>query len=174
MIETTIEEALGKQINQEFTAAYNYLGMAAYFDSQSLDGFASWMQIQHDEEVDHGMRLFRYLLDRGGKIELDGIPAPRTEYKNSVEVFETALEQERANSNCINELYQLATKSNDFATKSHLQWFLDEQVEEEKSIEDIIAMLRLAKDDVSALLFLNDKMGNRVPEEDDDAGGLGG
>ena len=83
-----------------------------------------------------------------------------------MEVFETALEQERANSNCINELYQLATKSNDFATKSHLQWFLDEQVEEEKSIEDIIAMLRLAKDDVSALFFLNDKMGSRTPGED--------
>ena len=165
MIEPTIEKALGKQINQEFTAAYNYLGMAAYFDSQSLDGFASWMQIQHDEEVAHGMRLFRYLLDRGGKIKLKSIPSPRTDYTSSIEVFETALEQERDNSNCINRLYQLATQSNDFATKSHLQWFLDEQVEEEKSIEDIIAMLRLAKDDVSALLFLNEKLGNRVPEK---------
>ena len=167
MIEPTIEDALGKQINQEFTAAYNYLGMAAYFDSQSLDGFANWMQIQHDEEVAHGMRLFRYLLDRGGKIELKSIPAPQTEYENPIDVFEHALEQERANSKCINELYQQATEANDFATKSHLQWFLDEQVEEEKSIEDIIAMLRLAKDDVGALFFLNDKMGSRTPEEDD-------
>ena len=83
------------------------------------------------------------------------------------------MDQERDNSNCINRLYQLATQSNDFATKSHLQWFLDEQVEEEKSIEDIIAMLRLAKDDVSALLFLNDKMGSRTPEEDGDSGELG-
>ena len=166
MIEPTIEEALGKQINQEFTAAYNYLGMSAYFDSQSLDGFANWMQIQHDEEVEHGMRLFRYLLDRGGKIELKAIPAPQSEYANTVSVFETALEQERENSRCINQLYELATKSNDFATKSHLQWFLDEQVEEEKSIEDIIAMLRLAKDDVSALLFLNDKLGSRETGQD--------
>ena len=166
MIEPTIEEALGKQINQEFTAAYNYLGIAAYFDPQSLDGFANWMQIQHDEEVEHGMRLFRYLLDRGGKIELKGIPAPQSEYANTVSVFETALEQERENSRCINQLYELATQSNDFATKSHLQWFLDEQVEEEKSIEDIIAMLRLAKDDVSALLFLNEKLGSRVPEQE--------
>jgi ferritin len=166
MIEPTIEEALGKQINQEFTAAYNYLGMSAYFDSQSLDGFANWMQIQHDEEVEHGMRLFRYLLDRGGKIELKGIPAPQSEYVNTMSVFETALEQERENSRCINQLYELATKSNDFATKSHLQWFLDEQVEEEKSIEDIIAMLRLAKDDVSALLFLNDKLGSRETGQD--------
>ncbi len=166
MIEPTIEEALGKQINQEFTAAYNYLGMSAYFDSQSLDGFANWMQIQHDEEVEHGMRLFRYLLDRGGKIELKAIPAPQSEYDNTMSVFETALEQERENSRCINQLYELATKSNDFATKSHLQWFLDEQVEEEKSIEDIIAMLRLAKDDVSALLFLNDKLGSRETGQD--------
>ncbi len=166
MIEPTIEEALGKQINQEFTAAYNYLGMAAYFDSQSLDGFANWMQIQHDEEVAHGMRLFRYLLDRGGKIELKAIPAPQTDYANPIDVFERALEQEQDNSKSINTLYQQATEANDFTTKSHLQWFLDEQVEEEKSIEDIIAMLRLAKDDVSALLFLNDKLGNRAPEED--------
>ncbi len=166
MINQQIEEALAKQINQEFGAAYNYLAMAAYFDAQSLDGFANWMQVQHDEEVAHGMRLFRYLLDRGGHIALEGIPKPRKDYEGVVEVFECALDQERENTKSINSLYELATNCNDYATKSHLQWFLDEQVEEEKSIEDIIAVLRRAKDDVSALLFLNDKLGARTPGQE--------
>ena len=166
MIDSRLEKALGKQINHEFAAAYNYLGMAAYFDALSLDGFAHWMQAQHDEEVVHGMRLFRYLLDRGGKIDLEGIPQPRSEFSSSVEVFESALEQERENTVAINHLYELATECNDYATKSHLQWFLDEQVEEEKTIEDIIAMLRLAKDDMGAILFLNEKLGARSSNQD--------
>ncbi len=166
MIDTRLEEALGQQINHEFAAAYSYLGMAAYFDTLSLDGFAHWMQAQHDEEVDHGMRLFRYLLDRGGRINLAGIPQPRSDFSNSVEVFETALAQERENTAAINHLYELATECNDYATKSHLQWFLDEQVEEEKTIEDIIAMLRLAKDDMGAILFLNEKLGNRSSDNE--------
>ena len=170
MIDARIEEALAKQINQEFSAAYTYLSMAAYFDAQSLDGFANWMQVQHDEEVSHGMRLFRYLLDRGGQISLEGIPKPPSDYDGVVEVFERALEQELENSKSINTLYELATTCNDYATKSHLQWFLDEQVEEEKSIEDIIAVLRRAQGDVSALLFLNDKLGARQLGQEDSAG----
>jgi ferritin len=161
MIDSRIEEALGKQINQEFAAAYNYLGMSGYFDANTLDGFAHWMQTQHDEEMAHGMRLFRYLLDRGGKIELATIPKPRSDFNGTVDAFEAALEQERENTISINRLYELATECNDYATKSHLQWFLDEQVEEEKTLEDIIAMLRMAKKDISAILFLNEKLGAR-------------
>ncbi|MDA0723359.1 MAG: ferritin [Verrucomicrobia bacterium] len=161
MIDSLIEEALVKQINQEFAAAYNYLGMSGYFDANTLDGFAHWMQTQHNEEMAHGMRLFRYLLDRGGKIDLATIPKPRSDFKGTVDAFEAALEQERENTIAINRLYELATECHDYATKSHLQWFLDEQVEEEKTIEDIIAMLRMAKEDISAILFLNEKLGAR-------------
>ena len=164
MITSEVEQALAAQINQEFTAAYSYLGMAAWFDRESLDGFAHWMQLQYQEENAHAMRLFRYLLDRGGEFELAGIGKPRTEYTSVREAFETALRQEQENTASINKLYELAGNLNDYATKSHLQWFLDEQVEEEKSIEDILALLDRAGDDSSALIYLNDKMGARSGE----------
>lgn len=164
MIHPEIEQALAAQINQEFSASYNYLAMSAYFDRQSLDGFAHWMQLQHDEEIAHGMKLFRYLLDRGGKLELEGIERPRTEFGSPRDVFQEALEQEQRNTRSINELYALASRLNDFATQSHLQWFLDEQVEEEKSIEDIIALLERAGSEPSAILYLNDRLGGRAPE----------
>lgn len=162
MIRSEVEKALAEQINQELTAAYTYLAMAAWFDRQSLDGFAHWMQLQYQEETAHGMRLFRYLLDRGGRLELAGIGKPRTEYDSVREVFEAALRQEQENTRSINDLYELAGQLNDYATISHLQWFLDEQVEEEKSIEDILALLERAGGEPSALLYLNDKMGARA------------
>lgn len=161
MIPSEVQSALAAQINQEFTAAYTYLAMAAWFDRQSLDGFARWMQFQYQEENAHGMRLFRYLLDRGGDFELAGIGKPRTDYSSVREIFEQALEQERENTSAINSLYQLANSVNDYATISHLQWFLDEQVEEEKSIEDILALLDRSEGDPSAILYLNDKLGSR-------------
>lgn len=162
MIPPNVEKAIAAQINQELTAAYTYLAMAAWFDRESLDGFAHWMQMQYQEETAHGMRLFRYLLDRGGKLELEGIGKPRTEYTSVSEVFETALEQERENTRAINALYELAGSLNDYATISHLQWFLDEQVEEEKSIEDVLALIERAGNEPSAILYLNDKMGARA------------
>ena len=166
MISAEVGKALAAQINQEFTAAYNYLAMAAWFDRESLDGFAHWMQMQNQEENMHGMRLFQYLLDRGGNLELDGISKPRTEYSSVMDVFQSALEQERENTRSINKLYELAGSLNDYATKSHLQWFLDEQVEEEKSIEDVVALLEKIGDDASGLLYLNDKMGERSAEKE--------
>ena len=162
MIPPKVQSALVAQINQEFTAAHTYLAMAAWFDQESLDGFANWMMLQNQEETAHGMRLFRYLLDRGGNLEMEGIGKPRVEYSSVREVFEVALEQERENTRSINNLYELATTANDYATISHLQWFLDEQVEEEKSIEDILALIDRAGGDPSALLYLNDKLGART------------
>ena len=164
MIQQDLQNALNQQINQEFTAAYNYLAMAAYFDTQNLDGFANWMQLQHDEEREHGMKLLRYLQDRGGEVLLEGIESPRREYSSPLEVFQISLEMECANTASINDLYELASKLNDHATTSHLQWFLDEQVEEEKSVEDVISLLERVGGDIAGLLYLNDKMGARSPE----------
>ena len=93
MIQQDLQNALNQQINQEFTAAYNYLAMAAYFDTQNLDGFANWMQLQHDEEQVHGMKLLRYLQDRGGEVLLEGIESPRREYSSPLEVFQVSLER---------------------------------------------------------------------------------
>ena len=166
MIHEELEAAINDQINQELTASYNYLGMSVHFDSGNLDGFATWMLMQHDEEKVHAMKLLKYLQDRGGKVSLNAIPAPIFNYTNPIEVFQKALETEVENTRSINKLYEIALRLNDHATKSHLQWFLDEQVEEEKSIEDIIALLGRIGDDSAGLLYLDDKLGSRSPEEE--------
>ena len=164
MIHADLQIAINQQINQEFTAAYNYLGMAAYFDEHNLDGFTNWMQRQFEEEQAHGLRLIRYLQDRGGKVQLGELASPETGYASTLEIFKIALEQEQENTKSINELYALATSLKDYATKSHLQWFIDEQVEEEKSVEDVIALLERIGDDPAGLLYLNDKLGAREAE----------
>jgi len=164
MIHQEIEAAINAQINQELSAAHTYLGMAAHFDELNLNGFSRWMSLQHDEEREHANRLFCYLLDRGGKVKLGAIPAPDFETGDPAILFQSALAQEHANTKSINALYELATTHNDYATKSHLQWFIDEQVEEEASIEEILGHLQLAGSDTAALLYLNDKLGERKPD----------
>jgi len=159
-----LQTAINQQINQEFTAAYNYLSMAIYFGEQNLEGFANWMQKQYEEEQAHGLRLLRYLQDRGGEVVLSDLVAPGGDFSSPLEIFKTSLEQEQGNTNSINDLYELATKLNDHATKSHLQWFIDEQVEEEKSVEDIIALLERIGDDPAGLLYLDDKLAAREAE----------
>lgn len=166
MIHEKLEAAINAQINQELTASYNYLGMSTYFDTQNLDGFAKWMLMQHDEEKVHAMKLLHYLQDRGGTVKLNAIPAPVSNYSNPLEVFQKALETEVHNTTSINQLYELALNLSDHATKSHLQWFLDEQVEEEKSMEDVIALLERIGDETAGLLYLDDKLGGRTPEEE--------
>lgn len=166
MIHAELEQAINDQIAQELTAAYNYLGMSVYFDNENLEGFASWMLKQHEEEQQHAMRLLTYLQDRGGTVTLGSLPQPNTTFSTPLEVFKASLEQEVANTTSINNLYDLALKLNDHATKSHLQWFLDEQVEEEKSFEDIIALLKRVGDDTTGLLYLDDKLASRPSEEE--------
>ena len=165
MIQKEIEGAINGQINQEFGASYAYLGMAAYFETNNLTGFAHWCVVQQEEENQHAMRLFRYLLDRGGNISLEKIKKPRQDYKNPQEVFEVALSHEQANTKSINHLYELASTFNDHATMSHLQWFLNEQVEEEKMVGELVSLIKMAGSDVNALLYLNDKLGSRTAED---------
>ncbi len=164
MIHQELQDALNSQINQELTAAYNYLAISAYFEEDNLDGFSAWMHLQHLEEMSHAQRLQTYLLDRGGHLELEAIEKPRSRFSGPLEAFEFSLETEQENTRSINKLYEIASRLNDHATKSHLQWFLDEQVEEEKSVEEVITTLRRIGDDVSGLLYLNDKLGSRKYE----------
>jgi ferritin len=165
MIKPEVQKAINEQINQELTASYNYLGMCAYFEHENLGGFAHWCRVQHKEEQEHAMRLFQYLLDRGGKIALEPISAPKTEYKSPLDVFKTALAQEEANTRSIDELYKLAFAAGDHATTSHLQWFVDEQVEEEKVVGEVVALVERAEKNIPAMLYLNDKLGARSEEE---------
>lgn len=161
MMDAKIERALNKQINMEYSASYIYLGMALYMDTEHLPGFASWMVSQSDEERTHARRLLRYMLDRNGDVGLESIPKPKVEYDSVKAVFEASLEQEKNNTQSINDLYSLASELNDYATQAHLQWFLDEQVEEEKSIIDILGRLELAGNDQTALLILDQSLGSR-------------
>lgn len=161
MLEAKIETALNKQINHELTAAYGYLAMAAYFETTNLAGFAAWMHKQRQEELEHAMRLFRYVNDRGGRVVLDAVPQPRSDFDSVREVFNRALETEQHNTKAIHDLYGLATQLKDYATQSHLQWFIDEQVEEEKLMNEILSLLELAGDNKAALLALNNQVAKR-------------
>lgn len=166
MLTKQIEAALNLQINNEMSAAYNYLNMMAHFEHLNLAGFAKWMGVQRSEELAHAQRLIQYVLDRGGQIDLAAVAKPATDFKNVHDVFARALVMEKENTASIDELYRLANELNDYATLSHLQWFLDEQVEEEKAFDEISSLLELAGDDRSALLMLNEKLGARAAGED--------
>ncbi len=165
-IDPKIQAAINQQINHEMTAAYNYLAMVVYFDQINLSGFAFWMRKQHEEELAHASKLFQYLSDRGGTVELQAIPKPSAQFDSVAHVFQAALAMEQANTASINSVYALAKEINDYATLSHLQWFLDEQVEEEKTMEETLGLIRFAADDKSALLTLNNQMANRPTEPD--------
>lgn len=165
MLDKKIEAAINRQINHELAAAYNYYAMAAYFETLSLSGFADWMVQQRTEELDHAMRLYRYLLDRGGVVDFDAVSKPKATYSSVQDVFETALKQEEDNTAAINQLYKLAVECGDYTTQSALQWFLDEQVEEEKTMGEILDMVKFAGDDRSALLVLNRQVGERSAPE---------
>jgi len=159
-----IEAALNRQINQEMAAAYAYLAASAGFEAENLQGFAKWMAHQRAEELDHAQRLITYLLDRGGRLHLDAVAKPRHDYQSVMEVFQGALTNEQNNTKAIHDLYRLAVEEHDYATQSYLKWFIDEQVEEEKIMNDAISLLERAGDDRSALLVLNQQMGQRQPE----------
>jgi ferritin len=164
MLDPKLVKALNDQINKELQAWYAYLSMAAYCDTMHLTGFAAFMEAQSREEQVHAHRLIRYVLDRGGRVDLLPISPPGSEYRGILDIFVTSLEQERGNTRAIYELYDLAKGLNDYATVAHLQWFLDEQVEEEKTMSDAVGLLKFAGDDKSALLSLNREFGSRRPE----------
>jgi len=164
MINQTIQDALNEQIKHELESAYLYLSMAAYFESVNLQGFAHWMRLQHQEETAHGMKLFNYLNDRGGRVHLQAIEQPKTDFQSSLEVFEQALAHEKKVTALINNLYDLAIKQNDHATQIHLQWFITEQVEEEKNAQDVVDKLKMAADHPGALFLLDQQLASRMAE----------
>lgn len=138
-----IEALINKQINEEMYSAYLYLSMAAYFEDQNLPGFANWMRVQFEEEQFHAMKFFTYLADRGGRIELGAIRAPKTEWSSPVEVFEEALKHEKVVTALLNEIAEAAEEEKDRATRNLMVWFIDEQVEEEATADKIVHDLKL-------------------------------
>ncbi len=159
-------KALNEQIHMELESAYTYLAMAAHFEDRSLPGFAGWMRQQAREEVAHAMRLFEHVVDRSGRVVLKAVAQPPQDFGGPLEAFTSALEHEQKVTASIHELYELTTRERDFAAQVELQWFVNEQVEEEKTATDIVDRLRLAGDNDAALLLLDQQLGARSVEAD--------
>lgn len=153
--------AINVQINSEFGAWYQYLAMAAFCEREKFTGAAVWLKNQSAEEYQHGMKLFDFVHARNGVVELLQIPQPTREFDSFAEVFETALKQEESVTAEINSLYELCFKNKSFAEMTELQWFLTEQVEEEKTARELVAKFRLVGDDPGSLLDLDRELGGR-------------
>lgn len=164
MINKVVEEALNEQIRNEFQSAYIYLSMSAYCESINLPGFAHWMRLQYEEETVHALRLYNFLLDRGGEVELRPLEKPRQKFESVMAVFEEVLSHEQKVTKMIHDLYALAVKENDYPTQVEMQWFITEQVEEEKNAGDVLQQLKLAGNNGTALLMLDRELGARTLE----------
>lgn len=158
-----LADAYNRQIVLELESSLAYLQMAAHFEAAGLAGMASWMRLQSEEERAHALKFFDFVLDRGNEVVLGAVGAPRAEFAGPQEVFGVALEQERRVSAAISELYRLASEVGDAASFALLQWFLEEQVEEESTVGGILDRLRLAGDDGPALLQLDRELASRSP-----------
>jgi len=161
MIDKKIEKALNDQINEELFSSYLYLSMAAYFEDQNWHGFAKWMSLQSKEEYGHGMKIYQYIIERGGRVDLKAIAEPKKEWKGVLNVFEEALAHEEHITKCIYDLTDLAIQSKDHATAGFLQWYVKEQVEEEANATDMVAKLKLVKDAAAGLFILDKEAGAR-------------
>lgn len=170
MLKESIETALNEQINAELYSEYVYLSMAAYYDDQGLPGFAGWMRAQADEEHEHAMRLYDYVLDRDGRVRMDGLDDPPTEWESPQAAFEAAYEHEVEISRMIDDLVDVAREENDNATENMLQWFVAEQVEEEATAQDIVDKLGYVGDDGPGLLMLDQELGERSHGDDEAPG----
>lgn len=166
MLNEKLETAINDQIQRELASAYIYLSMAAYFEANTLPGFANWMRIQFHEEQFHALKFFDYVYDRGGSIKLQPIEQPPVEFESPIEVFEITLGHEQKITGHINDLYALAVEERDYPSQSLLQWFIDEQVEEEKNAGDILDQLKMTEGNVHALLMLDREFGARAMPAD--------
>ena len=149
MISKKMEKAFNDQIQAELYSAYLYMAMSAYFTSQNLDGFAQWMRIQTQEEVSHAMKMYDYLFERDGRAVLLPIDAPQKEWKSPLDAFQAAYKHEQLVTKRIHDMVNLALAEKDHAAHNFLQWFVNEQVEEEASVKAIIQQLKLIGDSLA-------------------------
>ena len=164
MINKVMQDAMNDQINKELYSSYLYLSMAAYFEDGNLPGFAHWMRIQEAEEREHAMKLYDFILERGGKVVLKAIDAPKTEWKSTLEVAEEVAAHEAKVTASIHALYELALKEKDYPAQVMLQWFITEQVEEEKNAAEIVSNLKLIEARGTAVLMLDHRLAKRGGE----------
>ena len=161
MISKLLQDAINEQINAELFSAYLYLSMSAHFETQNLSGFANWTRVQYQEETGHAMKLYKYVFDRSGAVTLKAIAQPATKFKTPLDIFKEILKHEQKVTSLINKLYELAVKEKDYAAQIFLQWFINEQVEEEKNATDIINMLEMIGDSPVSLIMADRQLGAR-------------
>lgn len=162
--------ALNEQMNFEIYSAYIYLAMSSYLRTLNLNGFAHWMEVQMQEELDHARRFYTFIHDRGGEVEFTEIPKPQKAWESVEDVFKHALEHEQLVTSKINNLVEMANQEKDFATNAHLQWFVNEQVEEEAQTNEILAQVRFSKNSPNAILLLDKDLAQRTYTPAQDSG----
>jgi len=162
MIGEKIQEAFNRQINAELYSSYMYLSMSAYFESMNLKGLANWMRVQAQEELVHAMKFYDFILERGGKVHLLPVEEPPTTWNSPLHAFEDSYLHEQKVTGMINNLVDLAIAERDHASNSFLQWFIDEQVEEESSADNVVQQLKLAGDQGSGLFMIDRELATRV------------
>ena len=161
-IKKIMEQALNDQLKAESESEYLYLSMSAYFESINLKGMAHWMYVQFQEEQTHKMKFFRYINERGGRINFKDLKAPKLEWSSPLNVFEETLEHEQQVTELINNLVELAMKEKDYATYQFLQWYVSEQVEEEANVIDIIENIKRVQNSAEGLYMLDKELASRV------------
>lgn len=157
-----VVEAINRQINSELSASYSYLAMSAWCERQKFTGAARWLRLQSQEEYLHAMKLFDFMLARDEQVDLKPLSEPGQKFSSLADVFEKALAQEQEVSRQIDSLYETAFKEKAFAAVAELQWFLTEQVEEEKVAREIVAKFRLIGDDAPSILDMDRELGQRT------------
>jgi ferritin len=161
MISQTMQTAINDQIKAEIESAYIYLAMSAYCEAKTYPGMAHWLRLQWKEELEHAMKLYEYVYDRGGRVTLDAIPKPSADFGTPLKVFEAVLEHEQKVTTRINSLFALAVKEGDYASQVELQWFIKEQVEEEKHATEIIDQLKMVGESGPSMIMLDRHLGSR-------------
>ena len=162
MVPKKIEEAFSEQIKHELESAYIYLSMAAYFDAEGFAGMGTWMRAQVQEEVTHAMRFYKHIVERGGHVKFHPLDAPPQDWKSPLAAFEAAYRHEQFITGRINTLMRLSREENDFASQGLLQWFVDEQVEEEANTSKVAQELKLVGNDGRGILMLDRELGTRT------------
>ena len=168
MLSEKMEKALNEQLNAEMYSAYLYLSMSAHSEGISLNGFSNWMMVQAQEEMEHAMKFYNFIQERGGTIALKSIDGPPTSWNSPLALFEAVLEHEQKVTGLINDLVDLAIAEKDHASNIFLQWFVTEQVEEEDNASEAINQIKMVKEDKSGLFMLDRELGQRtyVPHAD--------
>jgi ferritin len=161
MLNEKVEKALNDQVNAEMYSAYLYLAMSAYFDSIDLPGFAKWMKMQAQEEMIHAMKMYDYVIERGGRMILGAIDAPPTEWDGPLAAFESTLAHEQKVTGLINSLVDIAISESDHATNIFLQWFVSEQVEEEANVTAVVQQLKMLGGQGHGLFMMDRELGSR-------------